>query len=137
MEERPFNDTSYEQFLNERKIMGSKCKKCGVLALPPRPICISCFGREMEWVQLQGTGKLVAFTSIVVAPPYMVKEGFDRNNPYVVGVVELDEGVKAVARIVGVDAKKPEQIKVGTPLNGEFLEKGAGPDRRTFLAFKP
>jgi uncharacterized OB-fold protein len=137
MEDKPFNDTSYEQFLNEQKIMGSKCSKCGALALPPRPICISCFSREMEWVQLKGSGKLVAFTSIVVAPPYMVKEGFNRNNPYVVGVVELDEGVKAVARIVGVDAKKPEQINVGTPLKAEFLEKGSGPDKKTSLNFRP
>jgi len=137
MEDKPFNDTSYEQFLNEGKIMGSKCKKCGALALPPRPICISCFGSKMEWVQLKGTGKLAAFTSIVVAPPHMVKEGFDRNNPYVVGVVELDEGVKAVARIIGVDAKKPEQIKVGTPLKAEFLQRGAGLVRQTFLGFKP
>ncbi len=137
MEEKPFNDTSYEQFLKEWRIMGSKCKKCGTLALPPRPICISCFGTEMEWVQFSGTGRLSAFTSIVVAPPYMAKEGFNRNNPYVVGVIELDEGVKAVARIVGVDAKRPEEIKVGTPLKAEFLERGEGPDKRTVLAFKP
>ena len=117
--------------------MGSKCKKCGALALPPRPICVSCFGIEMEWVQFKGIGKLAAFTSIVVAPPYMTKEGFGRNNPYVVGVVELQEGVKTVARIVGVDAKKPEQIKVGTPLEAEFLQKGEGPERQTILAFKP
>lgn len=137
MEDSPFNDTSYEQFLNEEKIMGSKCKKCGALALPPRSICVSCFGSEMEWVQFKGTGKLAAFTSIVVAPPSMVKEGFNRNNPYVVGVVELNEGVKTVARIVGFDAKKPEQIKVGAPLKAEFLEKGEGPGRQTILAFKP
>lgn len=137
MEDKPFNDTSYEKFLNERKIMGSKCNKCGVLALPPRSICISCFGKEMEWVQFKGLGRLAAFTGITVAPPYMVKEGFGRNNPYVVGVVELEEGVQTVARIVGVDAKKPEQIKVGTPLKGEFLEKGEGPDRKIILAFKP
>jgi uncharacterized OB-fold protein len=91
----------------------------------------------MEWVQFKGTGRLAAFTSITVAPPYMAKEGFSRNNPYVVGVVELDEGVKIVARIVGVDAKKPEQIRVGTPLKAEFLEKGEGPDRKTVLAFGP
>ena len=97
MEDRPLNDTSYEQFLIERKIMGSRCKKCGALALPPRPICVSCFGGEMEWVQFKGTGKLAAFTSITVAPPYMAKEGFGRNNPYVVGVLELDERVKTVA----------------------------------------
>ena len=86
---------------------------------------------------MKGTGRLAAFTSIVVAPPYMVKEGFDRNNPYIVGVIELEEGVKTVARIVGVDAKKPEQIKVGTPLKAEFLQKGVELDRPTFLAFKP
>jgi len=137
MNDKPFNDTSYEQFLNELKIMGSKCKKCGAMTLPPRPICISCFGREMEWVEFKGNGKLAAFTSITVAPPYMAKEGFNRNNPYIVGVVELDEGVKTVARIVGIDAKKPEQIKVGTPLKAEYIEKGEGPEKRTILAFKP
>lgn len=117
--------------------MGSKCKKCGALALPPRPICISCFGGEMEWVEFKGRGRLAAFTSITVAPPYMAKEGFGRNNPYVVGVVELDEGVKTVARIIGVDAKNPSQIKVGTPLEAEFLERGDGPEKKTILAFKP
>jgi uncharacterized protein len=137
MNQKPFNDTSYEQSLNEEKIMGSKCKKCGALALPPRPICVSCFGSEMEWVQFKGTGKLAAFTSIVVAPPYMLKEGFGRGNPYTVGVVELDEGVKVVSRIVGVDSKKPEQIKVGTPLKAEFIKKGEGADMKAILAFKP
>ncbi|MCX5914396.1 MAG: Zn-ribbon domain-containing OB-fold protein, partial [Deltaproteobacteria bacterium] len=137
MNHKPFTDTSYEQFLNEGKIMGTKCRKCGALSLPPRPICISCFSREMEWIEFKGTGKLAAFTSITVAPPNLAKEGYGRNNPYVVGVVELDEGVKAVARIVGVDAKKPEQIKVGTALQAEFMTKEEGCVRKTSLGFKP
>ncbi|OGP78255.1 MAG: hypothetical protein A2V86_16645 [Deltaproteobacteria bacterium RBG_16_49_23] len=137
MAEKPFNDTAYEQFLNKEKIMGSKCKKCGALALPPRPICVSCFSSEMEWVQFKGIGKLAAFTSITVAPPYMAKEGFNRNNPYVVGVVELEEGVKTVARIIGVDARQPEYIKVGTPLKAEFHEKREGTETQMLLAFKP
>ena len=137
MSHRPFNDASYEQFLNEWKIMGTKCKKCGALALPPRPICVSCSGSDLEWVEFKGTGRLAAFTSITVAPPNMVKEGFGRNNPYVVGVVELDEGVKAVARIVDIDARKPEEIKVGTPLKAAFLVKGEGTTRQTSLAFEP
>jgi uncharacterized OB-fold protein len=49
----------------------------------------------------------------------------------------LDEGVKAVARIVGVDAKKPEQIKVGTALQAEFMTKEEGGVRKTSLGFKP
>jgi hypothetical protein len=137
MYDRPFNDNSYEQFLREGKLMGSRCQKCGALALPPRPICVSCFSHEMEWVHFNGTGKLAAFTSIVVAPPFMAKEGFNKNNPYVVGVVELEEGAKIVGRITGVEAKNPDRIQVGTPLRAEFIRSGQGPDEKTYLAFKP
>ena len=137
MNNKPFNDTSYEQSLGEWKIMGTKCKKCGALALPPRPICVSCYSREMEWIEFKGTGKLAAFTSIAVAPPNLAREGYGRNNPYVVGVVELDEGVKAVARIVGVNAKKPEEIRVGTAMQAEFMTKEEGGVRKTSLGFKP
>ncbi len=137
MNNRPFSDFSYEQYLNENKIMASKCKKCGSLALPPRPLCVSCFGSELEWVELSGEGTLAAFTDTFVAPPPMVKEGFGRNNPYVVGVVRLKEGAGMVARILGVDTKKPEQIKIGMPLKAEFLTKGEGAEKKTLLAFKP
>ena len=136
MYDRPFNDNSYELFLREGKIMGTRCRKCGALALPPRPLCVSCFGSDLEWFQFQGRGKLSAFTSIMVAPPFMAKEGFNKNNPYVVGVVELEEGAKIVGRITGVNAKKPEEIKVGTPLTAEFIQGGQEPEKKTYLAFK-
>lgn len=137
MESRPFNDYSYEQFLSDGKIMGSKCQECGTLVLPPRPICASCFGSGMEWVEFQGDGKLAAFTSIFVAPPLMAQEGFGRNHPYVVGVVELKEGPKIVARITGVEAKKPEEIKVGMPVKADFLRHGEGAHKHTTLVFRP
>jgi len=137
MEERSFSDASYEQFLNEEKIMGSRCKKCQALYLPPRPICIKCFGDEMEWVEMKGKGKLVAFTCIGIGPAFMMDEGFDRKNPYCSGVVELDEKVRIDARIEGFDNNNPETIKVGTPVTVEFLHRGEGEDMRTFPAFKP
>jgi len=134
---RDFDDQSYEQFLKEEAIMGAGCKKCGALALPPRPMCVSCFSQDLEWVQFQGTGKLAAFTSIFVAPPIMAKEGFGRNDPYVVGVVDLKEGPKMVARIMGLDAKKPDEIKVGVLLKAEFIHTGGVPNQETYVAFKP
>ncbi len=69
-------------------------------------------------------------------PPAMAKEGFNKNNPYVVGVIELEEGAKIVGRITGVNGKKPEEIKIGTPLKAEFIRAGAGADQKTFLSFK-
>jgi len=133
----PFNDISYEQFLNEEKLMGSRCQKCGVLFVPPRSICIKCYGTEMKWVEMEGKGKLVAFTCIAIGPPLMIKEGYDRQHPYVSGVVELEEGVRVVARIEGVDGSKPETIEIGTPLQVEFLHRGEVNNSETFLAFKP
>ena len=137
MEERPFSDASYEQFLNEEKIMGSRCKRCQALYLPPRPICIKCHGGEMEWVEMKGKGKLIAFTCIGIGPSFMMEEGFDRKNPYCSGVVELEEKVRIDARIEGFDTSKPETIKVGTPVTVEFLHRGEGENLRTFPAFRP
>jgi uncharacterized OB-fold protein len=137
MEERSFSDSSYQQFLNEEKLMGSKCQKCGVLFAPPRPICIKCHGTEMQWIEMKGKGKLAAFTCIAIGPPFMVQEGYDRKHPYVSGVVELEEGVKVDARIEEVDGSNPETIKIGTPLTVEFLHRGEGEKAKTYLAFKP
>jgi len=90
----------------------------------------------MEWVEMKGKGKLAAFTTIYVGPTFMIEEGYDRNNPYCTGVVELEEGPGISARILGVDAKKPEEIKIGTPLVVDFVERGEGEAKRTYLAFK-
>jgi uncharacterized OB-fold protein len=137
MEERPFSDISYEQYLREERLMGSRCKKCDALFVPPRSICVKCHSSEMEWVEMKGKGKLAAFTCITVAPPFMMAQGYDRKHPYCSGVVELEEGTRVDARIEGVDASKPEDIKIGMPLKVKFLHWDQGENRETFLAFQP
>ena len=137
MEERPFSDNSYEQFLNEEKLMGSKCQQCGTIFIPPRPICIKCHGTEMQWVEMKGKGDLAGFTVIAVGPPAMIKEGYDRNHPYVSGVVKLEEGIKVDARVEGVNGSKPETIKIGVPLTIKFLRRGEGGNLKTILGFRP
>jgi uncharacterized OB-fold protein len=133
-DEREVNSASFYQFLTEKKLMASRCKKCQALYLPPHPICIKCHGNEMEWVEMKGKGKLATFTAIAVGQSSTIEEGYSRDNPYLVGIVELDEGPKVSGRILGIDAKKPEHIKVGTPLTIEFNEQGEG--RNCFVAFK-
>lgn len=126
------------QLVSERmEDHGNKVQEVGALALPPRSICVACYGNEMEWFEFKRKGKLSAFTSIVVTPPAMAKEGFDRNNPYIVGVVDLDEGVKAVARIAGVYAKKLGLLRIGTPFKADFLVKEEGGVKQTTLVFRP
>ncbi len=135
MDERPISDYTFEQFLNEEKLMGSKCLPCDRIFVPPRALCPQCHRLETEWSEMQGRGVLVAFTSISVGPPLMHKEGHNRKNPYCSGVVELTEGPRVVGRIEGIDALNPINIKIGIPLKVKFLHRGANENPNTVLAF--
>ena len=137
MEERPFSDTAFEKYLSEEKLMGSRCKQCGDLFVPPRPICVKCAGDDLVWEEMKGTGQLAAFTCISIGPSFMIAEGYNRKNPYCSGVVELDEGPRVDARIEGVDSKNPETIKVGTPLTVKFIHRQRDDRPITYLAFAP
>jgi len=134
--ENEFYSSAYHKSLREKKLVGSKCKKCGHIFVPPKPICSKCQGSEMELVNMKGKGKLAAYTVVAVGAPLMVEEGFDREHHYCSGVVELEEGARVAARILGMDVTKPEQIKIGTPVAVDYVEAEHGGEKETFLAFK-
>ena len=136
METREFTAVSFNKFLSEKKLMASQCKKCEAIYLPPRPLCTRCYSGGMEWIELKGRGTLTAYTVIAVGPTFMIAEGYDRKNHYCSGIVQLEEGPKISTRIMGVDIKRPDTIKIGIPLEVDFLERGEGEDKRTFLAFR-
>ena len=143
MSEMPFTVTSFDKLCAEKKVMASRCKDCGKVELPPRPICTKCNSHEIEWTELKGKGKIVSFTVIGVGPWTMISEGYDRNNPYCSGIVELEEGPRISTQILGVDVASPENIKVGTPVTADFLERGSfslvpevASIRKTYLVFK-
>jgi uncharacterized protein len=133
---RPFTAASFYQYMNEKKLMAARCGDCGGVYLPPRAICPRCHSERLEWLETSGKGKLAAFTAIGVGPTFMVQAGFGRDNPYVTGIVEMEEGVKISARILGVDAHKPESIQIGTPVTVAFVEQGEGEASKTYLAFQ-
>jgi len=136
VEQKDFNVNSFNAFMAEGKLMASKCKKCNTTYLPPRPLCSKCQEAAMEWAQLSGKGTIAAYTAIAVAPTVMVNQGLGKNNPYCTGVVKLAEGPQISARIIGVDAKKPESIKVGTPVTLSILERTEGANKAYMLGFK-
>jgi uncharacterized OB-fold protein len=134
---RDLNNTSFQEFLGEHKLMGSRCCSCGALHLPPRALCPACYGEEMAWVEMPEEGKLVAFTTVHIGPTAMIEAGYDRKNPYCVGIVELTDGSRISAQILGVDATKPEDISIGMEVRVTFVERGDGEAQRTLLAFQP
>jgi uncharacterized protein len=135
--ENAFTNNAYTRFLGEHKLMGSRDTQTGTVFLPPRPINPENFSTEMEWVELGGAGTLEAFTVVYIAPTAMIEAGYDRKNPYCVGIVRLAEGPMISAQILGVDVRKPESIQIGTPLKATFIDRGEGEARKSFLAFEP
>ncbi len=135
--DRPFNQQSYEAFLGEERIMGAKCKGCGVVSVPPQPLCRRCRSADLEWVEMPREATLSTFTIITVAPPAMAAQGYGRKNPYATGVVAFDDDCQTTARIEGIDFSNPESVQLGIPMTARFRHTGEGPDRQSVLAFAP
>jgi uncharacterized OB-fold protein len=131
-----YNAEGFYEFVGEGKLMAAKCGSCGALYLPPRPICSACHGEHMEWVEMGGNGKIEGFTVITVGPTRMVQAGYDRKNPYCVGIVRLDEGPAISAQIFGVDVQHPDQIKVGTVVKAKFFERQEGDEVKKYVGFE-
>ena len=85
---------------------GVECTNCGSYYFPARSICPECRREgKLEMYAFKGTGKIFSY-SVVHAPP----AGFELHRPYIMAIIELDEGPKLTAQIV--DAKK-EDLKIG------------------------
>lgn len=136
MGERVFNHTGFQAFLDEGQLMGVRCRSCGALYLPPRPLCTNCYSQDLAWEPLSGEGELRAFTTIHIAPTAMLAAGYGRDNPYCSGVVQLREGPSISAQILDVDVAHPESITIGAPLTVDFTARGEGENQHARLAFR-
>jgi uncharacterized OB-fold protein len=88
----------YRLALRENRLLGLKCKSCGFVTTPPRLACRHCRATDSEIVQLSGKGKIATFTSIFIPP-----ESRRGQTPYLVVVVELEEGPWIMGNIQGAD----------------------------------
>jgi uncharacterized OB-fold protein len=135
--EREFTIKSYIDYLSEKKLMGSRCKDCGATFVPVRKLCTKCNSVNMEWTEMSGKGKIVAFTSITVGTPFFVEKGYGRNKPYCFSVIKLDEGPMVSGQLIGVDESKPDTINIGMPVKATFIETEIRGETRVDLGFQP
>ena len=93
------------------RLEAGKCAACGKTYFPPRVVC-ACGSREFETVQLNDEGTIQTFTVIRVAPSQFTDEA-----PYVVGIVELNDGVRLTTQVVDCD---PSTVLPGMDVDLEF-----------------
>ncbi len=100
--------------LEEGKIMGRKCPKCGHVEFPPVYACNECGNYETEWVELSGKAKL---HSIVLPAALSSKPEYKKMGKYAYGEVEIEEGTRLNAVVRGISKKNRAELTEKLPLN--------------------
>jgi uncharacterized OB-fold protein len=88
-----------------------QCRVCGELNWFPRAMCRRCSADDLEWVPMSGAGTIYSF-SVVSRPPAP-----DLPDSYVLGLVDLAEGVRLMTHIVDCPA---EAVQIGLPVTLRF-----------------
>ena len=109
----------------QHRLLIQRCKQCGTLRHPPRPMCSEC--RSYEWDVVDASGRGSVYSFVVNHYPHV--PAFDY--PLAVGLIELEEGTRLVADVIGVE---PSEIQVGMPVEVEWVDHD--PDL-SLPAFKP
>lgn len=90
----------------EGKLIGSRCAQCGMLVFPSVSICSGCLSEDSQPHAFGGEGTIYTYTVLHTAA-----RGWEA--PYVLGYVDLPEGVRVFAHLTGL---APEAFEVGLPV---------------------
>lgn len=100
------------------RILGSKCITCGTTYFPSRAICPKCRRKgKLERLKFSGKGKVYSFTEIK-APSV----GFEDQAPYMLAIIELEEGARLTGQIVDCDCGSDCacSVKIGDKVESVF-----------------
>ncbi len=89
------------------------CDDCGQHQFYPRMFCCHCMSSAIHWVEVSGRGRVRSYT--VVRRP--VSEAYQAEIPYVVALIELDEGPTMMSNVVQCDL---EDVSIGMPVEVIF-----------------
>jgi uncharacterized OB-fold protein len=103
----------YWEALARHELYFQRCRDCGEQRFYPRALCPACLSSAIEWVRATGRGTVYSFTVTYQnqAP------GFREELPYVLAVVELEEGPRLTTNIVG---SPPGEVRIGMPVEVVF-----------------
>lgn len=92
-----------------------KCRCCGNVRWPASYVCPQCLSEEYEQIVLPNEGTLYSY--VVMHKPF--HPSLKDKVPYIVGAVDLAEGVRISVNMFDVD---PEKLRCGMPVTIDFLD---------------
>ncbi|MCR9096399.1 MAG: Zn-ribbon domain-containing OB-fold protein [bacterium] len=106
-------DDEFWQHCTQERLCFQVCDDCETWRHLPRMMCAQCGSAKWAWQQSAGRGHLYSWT---VTHQAMLPQ-FASEVPYVVAVVEFDEGVRMVSQLRGVET---DELEIGIPLELYF-----------------
>ena len=115
----------FQEIVENQRIYGTRCPKCGKVYCPPRNNCSDCYVAT-EWVPLDGKGTVIAtvycywVTANWIALKYV-------DLPFINALVKLDEADTCLNSVVIVDDMTPnKKVVQGSRVKIKFREKREG-----------
>lgn len=111
---KPIPDGDSKPFwegVQNHELLIQQCQDCHQHIFYPRSICPHCFSEDLSWLKSSGQGSIYSYTVV-----HKAFGPFREQTPYVVAIVELDEGVRMMSRIIG----DRTEIAIGKPVEATF-----------------
>ncbi len=81
--------------LEQGEFRCNECRSCKRLSFPPKSICPSCHADKPKWRALTGKGIIYSVSTVHAVAPALAADG-----PVRVAVIDLEEGIRLVARLL-------------------------------------
>ncbi|MGI0055160.1 MAG: Zn-ribbon domain-containing OB-fold protein [Thermoplasmata archaeon] len=113
--------------LREGQLSTTRCTGCGEVHWPPRVACPRCHSEALEWVDLPASGRIYAFSAVLIGAPL----GMESEVPFAVGLVDLDG---SALRLFGrIEGRPWGELRIGGSVRVEAYSR---PDGRSFYRFR-
>jgi uncharacterized OB-fold protein len=120
----------YWEAARQGRLLLQRCRACGAVRFYPRLLCPTCSSDDAEWVEASGRGRVHSFT-VIHRPP---APAFAGRVPYVVALIDLDEGPRMMANIVGEGARG---VHIDDAVQATFEQRGEGVVVPQFMRLMP
>lgn len=104
-------EATYQAALKQGRFLIQHCRDCEKHVFYPREICPHCGSLSLAWMQPAGTGTVYSTTTVRRKP--------DAGGDYDVSLVDLDEGVRMMSRVIGM---APSDVKIGMRVRAKVMD---------------
>jgi uncharacterized OB-fold protein len=88
---------------NREELLLPRCEDCGTIFYYPRIACPHCASLRLGWVRSLGRGRIFSLTRVHVS---FQGDAWRSQLPYIVILVDLDEGPRMISRLIGADREE-------------------------------